>query len=93
MTKEIRRVVWPELRERGFAAFTGRTAWRYVGDAVDVVNFQSFGSSLADAVGCTTFSINLESGGHRTHGHESQSGTLQVACDQPSTNASRTGIG
>lgn len=62
MTQAIRRVVWPELRERGFAAFTGRTAWRYVGDAVDVINFQSFGASLADAVGCTTFSFSINLG-------------------------------
>lgn len=55
-------MVWPELRQQGFTAFTGRTAWRYVADAIDVVNFQSFGASLADAVGCTTFSFSINLG-------------------------------
>lgn len=62
VTKEIRRVVWPELRRQGFDAFTGRTAWRYVDDSVDVVMFQSFSASLADAVGCTTFSFSVNLG-------------------------------
>jgi len=62
VTREIRRVVWPTLREQDFAAFTGRTAWRYVDDAIDVVNFQSFSASLADAVGCTSFSFSVNLG-------------------------------
>jgi hypothetical protein len=62
VTREIRRVVWPALREDGFAAFTGRTAWRYVDDDIDVVNFQSFSASLADAIGCTTFSFAVNLG-------------------------------
>lgn len=62
VTREIRRVVWPALREAGFDAFTGRTAWRYVDPAVDVVNFQSFSASLADSVGCTPFSFSLNLG-------------------------------
>jgi hypothetical protein len=62
VTREIRRVVWPALRDEGFAAFTGRTAWRYVADDVDVVNFQSFSASLADTIGCTTFSFALNLG-------------------------------
>ena len=62
VTREIRRVVWPTLRHEGFAAFTGRNAWRYIDNAVDVVNFQSFSASLADAVGCTTFSFSVNVG-------------------------------
>ena len=62
VTRAIRRLVWPVLREHGFAAFSGRSAWRYVGDSVDVVNFQSFSASLADAVGCTTFSFSVNLG-------------------------------
>lgn len=62
VTRGIRRVVWPVLREHGFTAFTGRTAWRYVGDAIDVINVQSFSASLADAVGCTTFSFSVNLG-------------------------------
>jgi hypothetical protein len=47
------------LRDEGFDSFTGRSAWRYVGAAVDVVNFQSFSASIADAVGCTPFSFSV----------------------------------
>jgi hypothetical protein len=54
--------VWPALREAGFDAFTGRTAWRHVDTAVDVVNFQSFSASLADSVGCTPFSFSVNLG-------------------------------
>ena len=50
VTREIRRIVWPALREAGFDSFTGRTSWRYFDRAVDVVNFQSFSASLADSV-------------------------------------------
>jgi hypothetical protein len=45
------------LEEVGFDAFTGRNAWRYVGEDVDAVNFQSFGGMLADSVGCTSSSF------------------------------------
>lgn len=62
VTREIRRVVWPVLREEGFDSFTGRTAWRYVESAVDVLNFQSFSASLADGVGCTPYSFGLNLG-------------------------------
>jgi hypothetical protein len=62
VTREIRRLVWPTLREEGFEAFTGRNAWRYVGEAIDVVNFQSFSASLADSLGCTTFSFGVNVG-------------------------------
>jgi hypothetical protein len=46
----------------GFDSFTGRSAWRYVGDDVDVVTFQSFGGMLADSVGCTSFSFQVNLG-------------------------------
>jgi Domain of unknown function (DUF4304) len=62
VTREIRRLVWPALRQAGFTAFTGRSAWRYVARDIDVVNFQSFAASLADAVGCTTFSFGVNLG-------------------------------
>lgn len=41
--------------------FTTRNAWRYNKDTVEVVNFQSFNSYLAEGVGCTTnsFAVNL----------------------------------
>jgi hypothetical protein len=63
VTREIRRVVWPALRGEGFETFTGRTAWRYADDAVDVVNFQSFSASLADAVEDVPFAVELRNGG------------------------------
>jgi hypothetical protein len=52
----IRRVVWPAMREQGSTsppagphAATSRTACRHHEDAVDVINFQSYSASLADA--------------------------------------------
>jgi hypothetical protein len=68
VTREIRRVVWPALREEDFDSFTGRTAWRYIDDDVDVVNFQSFSASIADAVGCTPYSFSLNLGVWRRDG-------------------------
>jgi hypothetical protein len=54
--------VWPFLREQGFDSFTRRTAWRHVGTAADVVNFQSLSASIADAAGCTPFSFSVNLG-------------------------------
>jgi Domain of unknown function (DUF4304) len=62
VTREIRRLVWPALRDEGFTAFTGRSGWRYVDGDIDVVNFQSFSASLADTIGCTTFSFGVNLG-------------------------------
>jgi hypothetical protein len=62
VTRAIGRIVWPELREVGFDSFTGRNAWRYVDEDVDVGNFQSFGGMLADSVGCTSFSFQVNLG-------------------------------
>jgi hypothetical protein len=45
VTRQIRRLVWPRLGDAGFEAFTGRNAWRYVGDDVNLVSqpwFQPF---------------------------------------------------
>ena len=62
VNKLIRSEVWPVLRRQGFSKFDSRNAWRYRGPLVDVVNFQSFNSHLADGVGCTTFSFALNLG-------------------------------
>ena len=62
VNKEIRRVIWPALRNTGFTQFTARSAWRYVPGKIDVVNFQSFNSYLARGVGCTTYSFALNLG-------------------------------
>lgn len=62
VTRGIRQTAWPLLRAAGFESFTGRTAWRYESTDVDVVNFQSFSASTADAVGCTPFSFSVNVG-------------------------------
>ena len=62
VNKLIRSEVWPILRERGFTRFDSRTAHRYRDAVIDVVNFQSFNSYLAESVGCTTFSFGLNLG-------------------------------
>ena len=65
VTRAIERTIWPVLRDVGFDSFTGRNAWRYVGEDVDVVNVQSFGGMLADSVGCTSFSFQVNFGAWR----------------------------
>jgi hypothetical protein len=62
VTRAIRREIWPVLRQEGFDRFAGRSAWRRSENKIDVVNFQSFNSYLAESVGCTTFSFSLNLG-------------------------------
>jgi hypothetical protein len=62
VTREIRREIWPFLRQNGFDKFSGRTAWRNLPDQIHVVNFQSFNSYLAGGIGATTFSFALNLG-------------------------------
>jgi len=62
VNKLIRSEVWPLLRSRGFSKFNARNAWRYREPFVDVVNFQSFNSYLAEGIGCTTFSFAVNVG-------------------------------
>src|SRR5262245_56252790 len=62
VNREIRNVVWPYLKVAGFSTFSSRTAWRQTTDRVDVVNFQSFNSYLADGIRCTTYSFGLNLG-------------------------------
>ena len=62
VNKEIKAVIRPLLKDAGFTQFTVRTAWRYAGERIDVVNFQSFNSYLANSVGCTTFSFGVNLG-------------------------------
>jgi hypothetical protein len=54
--------IWPRLRERGFGAFSSRTAWRHLSDRIEVVNFQSFNAYHAAVIGCTTFSFAVNLG-------------------------------
>lgn len=62
VNKLIRSEIWPLLRDQGFSKFESRTAFRYRGSFINVVNFQSFNSYLAAGVGCTTFSFGLNLG-------------------------------
>jgi hypothetical protein len=62
VNKEIKSVIRPWLKDVGFSQFTPRTAWRYSGEKINVVNFQSFNSYLANAVGCTTHSFCVRLG-------------------------------
>lgn len=62
VNKLIRSEAWPLLRDQGFSKFESRTAFRYRGPFINVVNFQSFNSYLAAGVGCTTFSFAINLG-------------------------------
>jgi hypothetical protein len=62
VTKEIRRSAWSALREAGFGRQLGRSAYREWASGVDLINFQSFNSYLANGVGCTTFSFSVKLG-------------------------------
>lgn len=61
ITKKIREIIRPLLKENGFTEFTGRNARRYSKDTVEEITFQSFNSYVAHGVGCTTYSfaVNL----------------------------------
>lgn len=59
VNRELRTVVRPALRARGFGAFSERTAWRYHAGRIDIINFQSFNDYLASTIGCTTYSFAL----------------------------------
>lgn len=59
--RALRRSLWPEVTARGFQFRTDRSAWRYLDEAVDLIDIQSVGSG-ADAVGCTSFSFSAFAG-------------------------------
>src|SRR5260370_24073393 len=67
VNKEIRERIKLLLKDAGFSRFTSRTSWRYATNRIDVVNFQSFNSYLASAVGCTTNSFALRLGCYFTY--------------------------
>jgi len=62
VNKEIKSLIRPMLQEAGFTQFTQRTAWRYSRGRLDVINFQSFNSYLANSIGCTTYSFCVRLG-------------------------------
>ena len=63
INKCIKQRVWPLLKISGFEKFTSRNAWR-LGNVFQMVNFQSFNSYTATALGCTTFSFSVNLGLH-----------------------------
>jgi hypothetical protein len=62
VNSQIKRRIWPRLREAGFATFSSRTAWRHHEDRIDVLNFQSFNSYNAEVLGCTSYSFSVNLG-------------------------------
>ena len=62
VNKEIKSTIRPLLQDVGFTKFTPRTAWRYSSEKIDVINFQSFNSYLANSIGCTTYSFCVRLG-------------------------------
>jgi hypothetical protein len=66
VSRAITSIIRPSLKAEGFDKFTTRSAWRIKGPAINVVNFQSFSSYLADGLDCTTFSFALNLGCHYT---------------------------
>lgn len=62
VNKSIREKIKPLLEEQGFSKFTPRSAWRYRNNRINVINFQSFNSYLAESIGCTTFSFSVNLG-------------------------------
>ena len=62
-TGAIRRSIYPFLKTvGGFTKAKGRNAWRFDEHTTSVANFRSFSPSLADGVGCTTFSFAINLG-------------------------------
>lgn len=62
VNRHIRAEIWRPLKDAGFSDFTSRTAWRHRARKIDVVNFQSFNSTLAESLGCTTYSFAINLG-------------------------------
>lgn len=62
VNKAIKEVIKPVLVKNGFTRFTSRSAWRDSEETVEIINFQSFSSYLAEGVGCTTYSFAINLG-------------------------------
>lgn len=62
VSRIIRDISWPFLHNQGFTYFSSRTARRDCDDRIEIINFQSFNSHLAQGIGCTTFSFALNLG-------------------------------
>ena len=62
VNKYIKNKIWPYLKEQGFSQFNARNAWRTKDETIEVINFQSFNSYIAEGVGCTTYSFGINLG-------------------------------
>jgi hypothetical protein len=62
VNRAIRKIVWPALKAVGFDRRTDRTTWRDGPGVIQVVNFQSFNSYLAERLASTTFSFGVNLG-------------------------------
>lgn len=60
--RELWKMVRPLLEDEGWGSFSSRTARRFSNPRIDVVNFQSFNSYLASAIGSTTYSFSVRLG-------------------------------
>ncbi len=57
VTHELRKHIRPLLEANGFSTFTGRKAWRYLNQVIQVVDFRSLTTYLASVIGTTSFSF------------------------------------
>ncbi len=57
VTKEIKSIIRPKLKEVGFTTFTSRAAWRHCTDRIDVIEFPSLNKYNVDVLNVTTFSL------------------------------------
>jgi hypothetical protein len=62
VSRALRQIIWPALKDHDFNARTARTAWRDRPDQVDVVNFQSFNAYNAGVLHVTTYSFQVNLG-------------------------------
>ena len=62
VSRELWKMVRPVLKDAGWTSFSSRTARRFSNLRIDVVNFQSFHSYLASAIGSTTYSFSVRLG-------------------------------
>ena len=62
VNRALVKIVWATLKPLGFSARTQRSAWRSGPGVIQVVNFQSFNSYLADGLKSTTFSFSVNLG-------------------------------
>jgi hypothetical protein len=62
VNRALRESVWPALKPLGFSRRSERTAWRDHPTSIQVVNFQSFNSYLAQRLASTTFSFSVNLG-------------------------------